>query len=163
LPSLALAGVSLLRRPGLLRFLIVVPALAVALNAGHLARNVRYFGSALGSDRALYYNQTLAPAALLSNVVRNRLVHLVTPSHRVNSRLMGLNQRIHRALGVDPNDPRTTFIGLSFTMGYHPEEDDVAGAPIHLVLGAALLLGGLWLRRSKSLLWTYLWIPYGAF
>jgi hypothetical protein len=68
-------------------------------------------------------------------------------------------------MGADVNEPRTTYLGWPFRVIYDPGHDDVAGAPVHIVAAAVLLVLALavpGLRRSPGFV-AYLAIPYGAF
>jgi hypothetical protein len=77
--------------------------------------------------------------------------------------LLQAARRLHRAIGADIQDPRTTFLTSPFKVTYEPQNEDVAGAPVHLILGAALLAGTLVLGVRGTLVWTYFPIPYAAF
>jgi len=163
-PSLAVAGISLLGRRGLLALSTLAPLVALSLNAGHLNRNFRYFGSVLGTDKGGYSNETHAPAPLAMNVLRNALLNLGTPSARVNGFVVRRARDLGRVVGAPIDDRRTNFMAAPFDIPYHPEQDDVAGAPVHAVLAAALA-AALLLPRSilPVSLGAYAAIPYGAF
>ncbi|PYV10271.1 MAG: hypothetical protein DMG07_21415, partial [Acidobacteria bacterium] len=163
---LALAGLLQFGRPRRVACLALFASIPLAVNLGHFARNMDYFGSPLGSEKSAYYNQTLSPAALASNLLRNALLHLGSPSARWNDVLLQAARRLHRAIGADIQDPRTTFLTSPFKVSYQPQNEDVAGAPVHLILAAAaaaLLAATLVLGVRAPLVWTYFPIPYAAF
>jgi hypothetical protein len=163
-PSLAVAGISLLGRRGLLALSTLVPLVALSLNAGHLSRNFRYFGSVLGTDKGGYSNETHAPAPLAMNVLRNTLLNLGTPSDRVNQFVVRRARDLGRVVGAPIDDPRTNFMAAPFDIRYLPEQDDVAGAPVHAVLAVALAAALLLPRSILPVAFgAYAAIPYGAF
>ena len=97
-----------------------------------------------------YQNGTHTGAAVASNLLRNAALELRTPSSRVNALLEGAVVRCHRWLGMDVNDPRTTWLGASFQLGGgEPRDEDCSGNLPHTLLilavgAAALGCGGLW-------------------
>jgi len=158
LAGFALAGSKTLGRK-LWKPALVIALLPLCLNLGHYARNVGLFGHPLGPGQesssakwvpalgpsALilgetgatlrYANDTFTPSSLLSNVLRNLSLHIATPDGRVNASLEDGVRRVHSLLGMDMNDPRTTWTETNFhiprSLSYH---EGYAGNPLHLLL-----------------------------
>jgi hypothetical protein len=132
---------------------ITMTLVALALNAGHFARNLGEFGSPFATPRVEGHllNEALTPAVLASNVVRNLMLHAGTPSKALNHALGVGTIRFHRWIGIDPNDSRTTYLGNKFDVSYQPFDEDRATAPLHLVLAVAAS-ALLWRRRRPPLL-----------
>ncbi len=133
---------------------LTIGLVALALNAGHFARNLDEFGSPLGSVRVRKHlvNETFSPAVVASNLVRNLMLHAATPSEAVNRALQSAAIRLHRWIGIDPDDRRTTFGRTHFAVAHEPFDEDRAGAPLHLMLAAAVAPVLLWQRRRDPLL-----------
>jgi len=157
LPLLVWVGLALVRRRDgrAVRGLLLAGLLALALNAGQYGRNVEVFGSPLGpTDEGApslhYLNDTLTPALLVSNVVRDLGVNLVaTPLVAINVRALNFVRLVHTWLGTDISDPRTTWggelfreqpVGLAF-------DDNFAGNPLHLALFGVALVAAWPLRH----------------
>ncbi len=156
LPVALLGGVGLLTR---LRWR-AVPAGALMvvaillLNAGHVTRKYRAFGSVFGQECGTR-NKIHSPAVVASNLLRNLALHLGTPSDWWNRRLSQAVKHSHQWLGIDRADPRSTFCPEAADparMFYAPGIEDLAGTPIHvgLLLGLLVLLPLGWHRLSRS-------------
>ena len=123
--------------------LLLMTAAVLAMNAGAFLRNYEAFGTPLPRDPAIHggdtvVNQELSARALLSNVVRNVAPHLATPSDSLNDRLTQLVLRLHEGLGLDVNDPRTTFLEGGFrAYTFTQDDEDTAAAPVHMLLCVA--------------------------
>jgi 4-amino-4-deoxy-L-arabinose transferase-like glycosyltransferase len=175
-------AVALARRLGARagRPLLLAGAAALALNLGHFARNASLFGTALGPPHGVLNEAPSAPA-LVSNAVRNLAIHLASPSARANRIVEGGVARLHRLIGADPSDPRTTWRGAVFHLppiapGAQPGDaeealyamlhEDSAGNPLHLLLvllaAAAIALSRRG-RRSGSGRVPYLGATVAAF
>jgi len=157
------------------------PAMATAaiillLNTGHYIRNYGTFDSLLGpteleppqgqrvpGKRYVFTNETVGPAALASNVVRNLSLHMGTKSDRLNSAVASLVRSIHSLIRADLNDPRTTWLPFKIQrITYH---EDTTGNPAHLLvilLSVVLYFGVPRLRRLR-LAGTYLAAIVGGF
>jgi hypothetical protein len=145
-----------------LRCVLVAGVSVLALNLGHVGRTLPVLervGSSpppgveavqlrLPADWTLYVNTTLDPRGLASNALRNAALHLVTPSGRANAWLEGAVVGVHRAMGFDPSDGRTTF-GPAFHVGPFRLHEDFVGNPLHL-LGGLLAAAAVWRRRGSS-------------
>jgi 4-amino-4-deoxy-L-arabinose transferase-like glycosyltransferase len=151
-PLAVFLAIILLRRLRLGRSLLwglVAVILVVALNAGPLIRNAHFYGNPLGSPAQLgvHNNQLANLQGTMSNLIRNFSMHLGTPWRYVNKGLGVVVQQLHRWLGVDINDPRTTSVGVFRIHGITTAED-VAGNPMQaysILLAVTVLL----LRRKR--------------
>jgi hypothetical protein len=141
---------------------LLVAAAGVALNLGHWVRNAAVSGTPIGPGREgdrgqfSYAMERHDAAALASNTLRNIALHAGTPAERVNRTLDGVVRRAHDALGVDPSDPRTTWMALRFHVTGPSRHEDAAGNPLHLLLAAAAvaaLVGGR--RCVARRVWAY--------
>jgi hypothetical protein len=151
------------------RALLSASALVVLLNAGPWLRNLALFGSPLGGDHGAV-NEALTPAVVLSNLARTAALELTAPSTAWNGALESAVRRLHAALGILPDDPRSTWKGAEFRVparlsGAGPADadeslfamlhEDQAGNPLHLVLAAAaaaVVLSRADLQRRPGLL-----------
>jgi hypothetical protein len=70
--------------------------------------------------------------------VRNLALEAGTPIPRANSWLEDAIAALHGLLGIDVNDPRTTFPGTTFAVIWAPREDG-SPSPLHAALGIACL------------------------
>ena len=140
---LVLAWITMLPRDMATRLLKRVPvALFVVLlvNASHFTRNHDLNGSPFGpaaessSGHYKYTNDRFSLATLLSNVVRNVALHLGIPKTKTSSRLErwivgGLDR-----LGIDANDPATTWTTTRFAIPVQRFHEALAGNPLHVAL-----------------------------
>ncbi len=116
-PGLAvgiLAAVSGDGRRTLLRNAALMAVIAFALNAPHYVRNYQYNGHPLGDGTGTetpdsrYANERVDAGVVASNILRNAALQFAA----VPEWTQPLYQRvlaIHAALGLDANDPATTF------------------------------------------------------
>lgn len=123
--------------------LLAAGAAALLLNAGYYARNVALFGSPLGVDRGgrvegyKFTNDVVSAPALVSNVARNLALHASTPSERLNHYAEAAVYRVHRWMGLDVNDPRTTWSWLDaphFRVRPLNTSEYLTGNALHLAL-----------------------------
>jgi hypothetical protein len=163
LPGLLLAVLIIVRPklnwPTLLRIFALL-FVAILLNAPKFLENYRFTGHALGLPyqeagvRLALRSESHAPAAVVSGVLRNAALHLSVPSAKVNALTQESVRSIIRAMGSDPDDPRTTwrdkFIVPSFTT-----REYFAGFPGQFALFLILLPWALfrWHRVPRSALW----------
>jgi len=136
--------------------LLLMTTVVLAMNAGAFLRNYEAFGAPFPSDAAIHGGDTLvneefSSRALFSNAVRNVAPHLTTPSQTLNDRLTQVVLHLHERLGLDVNDPRTTFLegrfrGYAFTQ----DDEDTAAAPVHMLLLLLLLPSILRSNRSQD-------------
>ncbi len=148
-----------LKREGLsaklVRTSIAMAVIALVLNAGHYYRNISVYGHPLGGtaeERAKYSNAEFSPRVLLSNVSRNLVLHLEAPpglNHYYWQQLLRRpTLQLHRSLGLDIHDPRTTLAGeLEFKQVFGNHEDYI-GNFFHTILamGCTLILIFRWQR-----------------
>lgn len=171
LPHLTWFGVACLRRHevGWRRALAgagLAGVCVLALNGPHYWRNQQLYHSPLGcgyedlhvdavddSRGAFHYqNERLTLPALASNLVRTTAVAASFPVPNYNRWLDKRTRSIHSALAVNVDDPATTWLGTNFAIAppgdwYHRHED-LAPAPVHLWLFAALCLVALCRGRA---------------
>jgi hypothetical protein len=166
------------------RFVAIIPlavcaALALLLNASFYARCYEMCGNPLGITETIvdrekninggHVNETFAPKAILSNLIRNTATHFhVTPSVTVNLAVEKAVVRLHEFFGMDVNDRRTTW---STTMFRAPGDankrvlkdpgerrnyrsDEGISNPFHflmIVLSMVIILGRKSLRERPGL------------
>lgn len=139
------------RMKGLPLILLIVTS-ALVINLGHYARNHELYGSPLGPGQEggsfVYANETFTISSGVSNLVRNAGLHIGTPFDRVNAVSENGIYRLHKLLGIDPNDPRTTW-HAEFHVLRPSTHEDLAGNPIHLVLILACVFILLVRHRNK--------------
>jgi hypothetical protein len=118
----------------------IVLVLATLMIGGHAVRNYSFFGSPLGpaSESPLgeyrYTADKWSMPAVVSTIVRNVALHLGTTSVHANAVTTHALERLIRAVGGDPNDPRTTWTGTMFRVPDFSLHEEAAGNPVHLVL-----------------------------
>ncbi|MGH2373610.1 MAG: ArnT family glycosyltransferase [Gemmatimonadales bacterium] len=123
----------------------------VLLNAPMFARNVGLFDHPLGptEQRTALANTSYGLGPLTSNLVRNATLHLATPNETWNAALADGVERLHRLVGLDPSDPRTTWHENEFGVRILRTKESRTGNPFHfMLLGVALLV--LCLRPSPA-------------
>ena len=132
------------------RYVLLIAAVAIALNLGHWLRNTSLYGAPLvrqvGASTSSYTNEVIGAATLLSNVIRNASLHASVPigSEQVRAQIgQQLTQWIERGnalIGIDASDPRTTWQQLGtpesqrFRVDPFHMHEDIAGNPLHLLL-----------------------------
>jgi 4-amino-4-deoxy-L-arabinose transferase-like glycosyltransferase len=153
-------------------------ALTLLVNAGHYARCYDLCGNPLGITVTVLdldknitdkqSNDTFAPKAILSNLIRNTATHFhMTPSVSVNPATEAAVIRLHELLRMDVNDRRTTWERRTFPGNANKavlknagerrrfRSDEGISNPLHflmIVLGVGLILGRESLRRREGLL-----------
>lgn len=135
--------------------LALAAALALALNVGFYARSRTIFAAADDGNPNVYYtyywNDALSPSLLASNIIRDLGVNLIaTPLLPLNQATERASTTLHGWLGVDPADPRTTWLSETFSaraVGLAFDEN-FASNPAHLVLLVGAL-GMVWLQRRR--------------
>ena len=137
----------------LLRRLPLIALVALAVVAGHYTRTHALYGSPLGpgvesaipddpSVRGFRYaNETFSPSAVASNVLRNAALHLRSSDRPINEAAERWIGRAIRAIGGDPDDPRTTFFSFApFRLAAVERREGLLGNPIHAALTVVALI-----------------------
>jgi hypothetical protein len=102
------------------RRLVVAGAIAFAINAPHYVRNYSLSGSPMGFDSAQgdgvyrWRNERFGWRETASNAIRNVSDQLGARSTGWNEGVYRIALGLHRAIGIDPNDPATTWRYASF-------------------------------------------------
>lgn len=126
------------KRPATWRALAVFAAVVLAINTGHYVRNSRLFDSPLQpSGLGAYHqygNETHGIAVTISNTARFAALHLTIPDPTLVRRGYGAVRDLHRPLGIEPEDPRTTWPGMRFEPPPTLVHEDFSGNFLHSVL-----------------------------
>jgi len=163
-PFFLFALTTIVRKP--LRYdvrvgIFIVP-IVLAINAGHYYRNVAQFGTPLGPQYGVA-SLDHSPGALFSSFLRNIASNLATPSSQLNDKLVHGVVSLHHLLGLNADDPNTTFPEEHFNyLSNAITHEDGAPNPLHLCLAVLtiVLLGVGMLRpfsssRLCSAVWDY--------
>jgi len=121
---------------------LMFACLTLLLNIGHFQRNYQLFHNPLHSGSSPYANGYLSARVVLSNILRNLTLHSLTPSFKLNSYITGAVDSLHTVIGINVDDPATTWPGTSFNEKRNrlsPNEDG-SGNPLHLYLFLAVIL-----------------------
>ncbi len=150
LPFLLWLGVSTVRRSGwraAFRFGVLGVALVTVLNAGAWRRNLLAYGLPLGPSSAVaaHGNEIWSWKVVVSNALRGLTLHLATPYGDVNGPIADAVTAVHRVIGLDVNDPRTTMGKYRVKRSFH---EDYAGNPFHTLLVPVSLLLLAWPIRG---------------
>jgi hypothetical protein len=158
--------------------LIALPALA--LNLPQYVRNIDLSGSPLGFDSAQgdgkfrWKNERFGWQATVSNILRHSSEQLGVRSDRWNRGLFDSVVSFHRYLGLDPNDPSTTFLWSRYEPPRNANHETNAPNRWHLAILALCFLAMPWraprlffylcgLAAGFVLFCAYLkWQPYMA-
>jgi len=116
--------------------------IVVSLNAGHMYRNVETFGSPFGDEQHQYLNDEYGLGVLVSNASRNAALEVS------GSAVEGAVRRLHDVVGLDPEDPKTTFMGTEFERDFNLLED-AAPNPLQILLVIVAVLTGAWIRDAR--------------
>ncbi len=124
-----------------------IATVALVLNAGHMARNYATSGHLLGPDvdgegSGHYLNEVHGPGAIFSNVVRNLSLHTGFFHKKAWAQPSVIG--ILHALGINPNDPRTTYGSKPYAVWQGGE--DGTPMPYHLLLIACGLIAAFWVK-----------------
>ncbi len=141
--------------------LAALAAGVLLLNAPQYVRNFRLSGSILGFDSAFadssfrWRNETLGWKPAVSNVLRNLSEQLGGRSETMNHRVYDAVLKIHYMLGIDPQDPSTTWKWTQYGPPRNANHEADANNRWHLLLMAAAGLAAALCRRGS-------WLIYGA-
>ncbi len=113
--------------------------IVLAINSGEYIRDYSLYKTPLGplvaSQEYGYNNEIITPASITSNIIRNIALQVSTPSDRVNNYLYKIVHKIHDAIGISENDPRTTWSGsLHFSIPPIQFQEGLVENPLHLLL-----------------------------
>jgi hypothetical protein len=117
------------------------------------SRNQDLYGTPFGPDgegaphEIKYLNAAFGGPQLASNLLRNSTLQVATPVGSVNRAMERSVDRVHQTLGIDPNDPGTTYGQTRYSVRQTSNGEDTAGNPLHvalLVTVAAVGASGGW-------------------
>lgn len=112
-------------------------ALLVLLpNVPAYLRSFSYSGSPVTDRDPSISNAVLGPRAFLLNAVRNAAVDLATVDAGLDQRMTAFVVEGLAALGVDANAANATFGNQKFELERYQTDEDYAGNPLQLLLGA---------------------------
>lgn len=141
------------------KHILAIAAVILLINFGHYLRNIELFGAPTSTYPYKLSADAYGIPIFISSIVKNVSLHVAVPLDFINTD--GLEKAIHKLheiLGVDINDPRTTFGGNFSLEALVPTFEDTAGNPIHFwlfLLAAVVCLSSRNLRKNKYLV-TYL-------
>jgi hypothetical protein len=149
--------------------LVLLPILL--LNGSYWTRNWIAFQSPTGCETAgcepgvPFRNTRFGPRVLLSNAVRNLTLHFHFTDNDLNRRLEAAVRGGLARLGIDANDPHTTWQTTPFEIRRHPHSPEFQPNPWHLALAflAAFALLAAGRRRPRHpAFWVTLGVLAGA-
>ena len=126
-------------------------ALACALTFPFLTRNISVFGNPVADPvfRASDGLEHVTPSIVLSNMVRNAFYQFGTRSPAVNRAMFRGVALVHRVLGLDPSDPRTSESG-PFGISPPSRIEEMAPSPIHIAVVAGVAIALAFSRRLRA-------------
>jgi hypothetical protein len=134
-----------------LQRLPVLLLIFLALNGPLCVRNYRLTGSPLGFSTPLgddplrqYANSSHSLSITTANVVKNLELHFGTVGP-LNRKIGQITSAVFHNLGIDPNDPASTYRG-GFHLNSLSTNEVRAGDPLHLLL---IVLAGLLLISGR--------------
>jgi 4-amino-4-deoxy-L-arabinose transferase-like glycosyltransferase len=122
--------------------LAVAALVVVSLSAPHAHRNVETFGNAFGNEQHEYFNDEYGVGVLVSNASRNAALEVS------GSAVESAVRRLHDLLGLDPDDPKTTWLEARFQPKFNLLED-TAPDPLQILLVVVAILSGAWIRDRR--------------
>ena len=160
-PPLILA-LLLIRRPRVrARSLAWIAAGILVVNAPQYVRNLRLSGSPLGYDSAQgdgvfrWRNDHPGVKSTISNLIRHTSDQLGDRNERWNQAVFRTALALHRALGIDPDSPETTWPYARFTPPINANHEANANNRWHLLL-LVVAAGFVTVARRK------VWLLYAA-
>lgn len=134
-----------IRKPTyLFRILCITFLLVGIINAQHYYENYILFKNPLGASYEgtpdySYANKIFTPQSLVSNILKNSSLHLASPLYKLNKLIENDVDKIHDLIGIDINDPRTTWAvnddpAAAFSIPYLNPNEDVSGNMLHFSL-----------------------------
>jgi hypothetical protein len=157
------------------RFAIIVGTIFVLINIGHYWRNISLYGSPIATVDYTddYKIEVYSLPTFLSNIIRNLSLHVDVVRHLhlqnfitpITGKVARLIDIIHGFLGIDANDPRTTFPINSYKVPGLSFDENVANNPLQLFLVLGSFLGFILnkqLRKNKEVI-SYVLCIIGGF
>jgi len=114
--------------------------LAVTPAAPQIIRNIQTFGSPAGPNLH-HTNLERGPDDLMNVAIRNITGQFTCDSEAWNKLLESRTRSLLAALGLNPDDPATTFEGQPFHLPYYAGLEDLVPAPAQTALILLLPLG----------------------
>ena len=118
--------------------LLIIGFIVISINMGHYFRNWELFGSPITGgppELAVEYKMEIhSIPAFISNIIRNIGLQIGTSFRLINAKINGVITVLHRILGIDPSDPRTTIPGGKFGISSPSFNEDTAGNPVHFLM-----------------------------
>jgi hypothetical protein len=139
-PALLLAVLLIQRPPIRARAIAWAIGGVLLVNAPQYARNLQLTGSPLGPDSAhadgvyRWRNEHPGLSATVSNAIRHTSEQLGGRSPRWNQAVFRAAVSLHRALGLDPNSPATTWPYTTFTAPENANHEANGNNRWHLLL-----------------------------
>ena len=133
----------------------VFPALAAAPNLPHYARCFALSGTPLGYDSAhadeafRWRNERLGWRATVSNLLRHASEQLGDRHESWNQAVYRTVISLHGALGIDPNDPATTWRWTRFEAPRNANHETNANNRWHLLLLWLTAPGTFWIKPRE--------------
>jgi len=163
IPFLIWGGLALLKRlkGGIWKPVLIIAVAILIINSGYFARNINLFGNPLGPMEETsneltykYTNDVYNLGTVASNILRNIGLQIGTPFDGLNDLLTEIIARLHTILDLNPNDPRTTWTGTTFSVGHLSWHEDRASNPWHFTIILISLLLLLRFRDKVSRLYA---------
>jgi len=123
--------------------IFVIGCFVLVFNVPHWLRNSETFQNPLGYTIQVKWveSQTIAPGPFVSNLMKNLAAELITPIKSVSKVEEQSIRGVCKILGLDPDDPRNTFIpGGHFTVSTMANSEDYAANPLQVALLIAATL-----------------------
>lgn len=123
-----------------LPFYLLVASVAIGINAGHFTRNASLYQNPLGpggesNGHYRYANDRFGVGPLVSNVMRNFVLEITLPVQTSDRFLEKRIRQAHHWLGLNPDDPETTFTNEMFHItGKFWNSENQASNPIHFMI-----------------------------
>lgn len=168
-PFMVWIGLSLIRSRHAkgLQLIVLIVITSFIINLGHYSRNYDLYGSPLGPGQEeggyKYLNDVFSISSVTSNAIRNIGLHIGTSSDYVNALLENGIYQLHRIIGIDANDTRTTWPHTEFHIRRLSNHEDSASNPLHLVLIIVSIPILILQQRKKKDAIYYLTCLVGAF
>ena len=155
LPPLCLLSLGWSREAWRIFARLAVPALVLVLTpmSGTWFRNMATFGSPLGQAETTttkfhYFNAGISPVITAENFLRNTGLHLGAPSAALNSLTQKIIASTASSLGLDLEDPRSTWLGTKFEVPFPNRHEATEPNLLHFLLLVPAMIATLWTGRG---------------